>query len=272
MNDQIEGQPVDPHLLTIIEKPHLVPVRMMPFQHGVGNPDIIGYADGYINAFNSTHIIRRIHALITDLLDKEVGNTLPSNDRRIVLARKIEAFGRDVCLFRGIKSNPGILMDECKALARGEDGNTYYDRLAVASEGYRFTDEHMSKRREEGSLPLDTDGQWLKDLLGEKVEGDEMIAMEQEQDGKIILAPYTDENRDNTQIRGGFFTYNDRFLKVANLTKIRHPDTREFETQMAIILRVHNILYAIHRTLIGDKGARDLPGGIDRIWELPRAS
>lgn len=261
MNNTIEGKEVDPHLLTLVAKPHMVPTEMMPFAHGCGNPDINGYTDGYISTFEAGFIVTRIRALVANILDGKNGKALPSQDKTM-LARKIDALGQELFLFRGLRSNPGLLIDECQACV-GENG----DRLAIAADGYVFTDKQSQDRRDKGYITLDTDGQWIKDLLGRRAEGKHMIVMRQEPDGKIVLGANSRLNRDRTEICAGGFPYTGEFLEVADLTGVRFPDVSKFQVVMAIVARVHNLLYAVHKTCIGEQG---LPGGTFRKWELPK--
>jgi hypothetical protein len=183
-----------------------------------------------------------------------------------MLTREINALGREITLVRGLQT-VDVLADECQFFSTNDD-QYYYDKLAIAGEGYVFTDKRRKKRYDKDLIPLDTDGQWIIRLLGKKrAEGKRLIVMDQEEDGKIILGP--NRRSAKPKIKAGFFNYAGNFLEAADITGEKNQHPENFQTIMAIILRVHNLLYAIHKTCIREK---DLPGRTFSRWELPRTT
>lgn len=255
METQIEGKEVDPHLLTIIEKPHLVPTIIMPWLKGTGTPNIKGYVDGYTTLFEAQFVVQRIRELIANILQKKIGKKLPSQDEYLLI-RKIKALGREAILMAGLKPGRQILNGECRFQFVEGDDRSHFERLAIAEEGYVFSEE---KRREhhnsEGYIVLDTEGQWLHGRKGRRMD-----VKKQEPDGEIILTSKKEEGRG----------YPNDFLKVADVTgRENFFPPQDLQTILAIVLKTHNLLYAIHKTCIGEE---DLPGGWHSKWELPRAT
>lgn len=252
METQIEGKEVDPHLLTIIEKPHLVPTAVMPILHGRGTPDVEGYVDGYISLYEAEFVVQRIRELIANILREKVGEELPAQDKYLLI-RKIKTLGRESVLMAGLKPGRQVLNGEHRFQSMEKDDRGIYERLAIAEEGYVFSEENRRERRYHNDyIVLDTEGQWLHGRKGRR-----MYVKRQEPDGKIILTP---------KIERGC-AYQDSFLRVADVTErknFHHP--QNFQTILAIVLKIHNLLYAIHKTCIGEK---DLPGGVFDKWELP---
>jgi len=253
METTIEGKEVDPHLLTIIEKPHLVPTELMPFLKGAGIPDTKGYIDGYITLLEAEFVVQRIRELIANILRKKVGKKLPAQDEYLLI-REIKALGEEAILMEGLKPGKQVLSGECRFQSMKEDDRGIFERLAIAEEGYVFGEENRRERRYRNDyIILDTERQWLHGRKGRR-----MYVKKQEPDGKIIL----------TSKRGEGHGYPNDFLRVADITKrenFHHP--QDFQTILAIVLKIHNLLYAIHKTCIGEE---DLPGGLLRRWELPR--
>ncbi|MBT3864784.1 hypothetical protein HOF67_02010 [Candidatus Peregrinibacteria bacterium] len=263
MPNKIEGKTVDPKLLTIVENPHIVPARMLPFQKGPGSKDIEGYAVGHISQFESVFIASRIRQLVANILNSTLGKN-PVWAGKTIKGRVLDALGKKLTVSLGIKSNPGLLVGECQVdIDSGPD--VLSDRIAIAEEGYTFTDKLIETRQSPPNthITMDTEGQWIKRFLGDEAEGKRMVAMSQEADRKIVLAE--DKEDVKPQLLDGFYSYTDEFIEVADITGERIPDYYTFAEAMAVVLRVHNTLYAVHKTHLDDAM---LPGGTFSDWEI----
>lgn len=218
---------------------------MLPFASG--DEDIKGYVDGHISRFMAQEVISRIRRMVEDILKAKLGTELLTAGKELK-ARRVQGFDRDICLFHGIKSMPAVSAGEVKVDNTKEGNNeSFFERLSIAAPGYLFTDEAMVKRIGMHHIPLDTDGQWIRRLLGRKQEGRRLIAIDQEDDGRIILG--TRNRKRSDRVYKGCFAHESHFLPVARELP-KWPDVGDFEQVMAIVLRVHNVLYAVHSTCL----------------------
>lgn len=263
MDNTVEGKEVEPHLIKTVEQPTLVPTTIYSFNQGPGTKNLEGHVDGHILTSGATFVITRIRALIENILKSEHGR-VPMWDDSSMTGRFLDMFGDKVLLSHGLKSNPGCFIGETQVhFEGGRDAISH--GLAIAAEGYDFTDK-ARENRENGSrelITLDTEGQWLKRLLEDEAEGTEMVAMEQDDNGLIQLTK--DKDGLEPKIMSSFWAYKDNFLKVGDYKEITQMGEYSFQNIMAIVLRIHNMLYAAHKTLIGEEG---LPGGLRSEWEV----